>query len=409
MVEPGQVHDTPLSSPLSSPRAVQRAAWGLALAAAVSLGLSRFAYTLLLPPMRDELGWSFSTAGAMNTVNAAGYLLGALLLPRWQARHDGRTVVLAGGIGASVLLALHGWATQEALLLGLRLLSGMASAASFAGGGLLAARLAQSPGAQGRSGFILGLYYGGTGVGIVAASLLSPTLQALGGVGWRAAWVGLGLVAALATGATARLTLDLRSSPVARASSARAPLKPLGFALAGYLMFGLGYIGYMTFIIALLREQGLGEGIRSVFYAVLGLGVMASSRLWAGLLQRHRDGRPMAVLNGMLAVATAVPILWPHPVPVFASGALFGSVFLSVVASTTALVRHNLPATAWPSGIAAFTTLFAAGQIVGPLMVGWVSDAAGGGLATGFILSAGLLALGAALAAGQRPLGGQPP
>ena len=36
----------------------------LALGAAVSLGLSRFAYALLLPPMRADLGWSYLTAGA---------------------------------------------------------------------------------------------------------------------------------------------------------------------------------------------------------------------------------------------------------------------------------------------------------------------------------------------------------
>ena len=38
----------------------------LALAAAVSLGLARFSYALLLPPMRADLGWNYLTAGAMN-------------------------------------------------------------------------------------------------------------------------------------------------------------------------------------------------------------------------------------------------------------------------------------------------------------------------------------------------------
>ena len=54
----------------------------LALGAAVSLGLARFSYALLLPPMRADLGWSYFVAGAMNTVNAAGDLAGALAAPR---------------------------------------------------------------------------------------------------------------------------------------------------------------------------------------------------------------------------------------------------------------------------------------------------------------------------------------
>jgi hypothetical protein len=159
----------------------------------------------------------------------------------------------------------------------------------------------------------------------------------------------------------------------------------------------------MTFVITLLREQGLGDGVRMAFYALLGAGVIASSWLWAGLLQRWRGGQTLALLNGLLAVATALPVLSTHIAAVFLSGALFGSVFLSVVASTTALVRHNLPAASWPAGITLFTIVFAAGQIVGPSLVGWVSDGPGG-LLRGLAVSAGLLATGAVLALRQRPL-----
>jgi Uncharacterised MFS-type transporter YbfB len=98
-----------------------------------------------------------------------------------------------------------------------------------------------------------------------------------------------------------------------------------------------------------------------------------------------------------------LPVLSAHPLAVFGSGALFGAVFLSVVASTTALVRHNLPVAAWPRGIAAFTIIFALGQIAGPSLVGLIADGPGG-LARGLALSAAMLALGAVLALAQRPL-----
>jgi len=75
-------------------------------------------------------------------------------------------------------------------------------------------------------------------------------------------------------------------------------------------------------------------------------------------------------------------------------------VFLSVVASTTAWVRHNLPPVHWAAGIGAFTIVFAAGQIVGPTVVGWIADGPGG-LARGFIVSALALWCGAALALRQ--------
>src|SRR5262249_23185733 len=50
----------------------------LALAPAIGVGIARFSYSLLLPDMRASLGWSYAAAGFMNTVNAAGYLIGAL-------------------------------------------------------------------------------------------------------------------------------------------------------------------------------------------------------------------------------------------------------------------------------------------------------------------------------------------
>jgi hypothetical protein len=98
-----------------------------------------------------------------------------------------------------------------------------------------------------------------------------------------------------------------------------------------------------------------------------------------------------------------LPVLSTNAVAVTVSGALFGCVLLSVVASTTAVVRSNLPPAAWAAGISAFTIVFAVGQIVGPSLVGWLSDGPGG-LPRGFLWSAGCLALAAALALGQRPL-----
>ena len=329
-----------------------------------------------------------------------GYLVGALLLPRALARLDARTIFLGGGWGAALLLALHGVAgsmvRSDALLYALRGLTGVASAATFASGGLLAARLGQQPGAK--PSLVLGLYYGGTGLGIVASSLIVPPLT------WPVAWQGLALAALAATLAMGWGTRPLAAAPMAAAArGAGFSARDFAFGLAGYLMFGLGYIGYMTFIVTLLREQGASGATVVAFYILLGCGVIASSWLWAPLLQRYRGGQPLALLNALLAVATLLPVLSAHPLAVFASGALFGAVFLSLVASTTALVRHNLPPAAWPAGIAAFTSIFAAGQIVGPSLVGWVADGAGG-LARGLAVSAGVLALGALLAARQRAL-----
>ena len=404
----------PPSAPLFvSPLRSLWLAVALSMGAAISLGITRFAYALLLPPMREDLGWSYTLAGGMNTVNALGYLLGALATPLLLRRVAPGTVLVAGAVMATVFMGLSGFFTQAAPLLVQRLLAGGASALVFIAGGLLAARLgAQVPG---RSGLLLGLYYGGTGWGISLSALLVPAVLAVAPAphGWTWAWWALALACMAATAVLlwpAR-ALNGLAAPVAAASGTtpeaavpdRVRWRALAPALLGYGLFGVGYIGYMTFVVALLREQGRGAGEVTLFYALLGLAVVLSSRIWAGLLDRSRGGEALARLNALLGVATILPAItgaWPV---VLASGLLFGGVFLSVVASTTALVRHNLPQALWASGISAFTIVFAAGQIVGPTVVGWIADGPGG-LARGLVFSACALWVGALVAWRQKPL-----
>ncbi|MDO9135717.1 YbfB/YjiJ family MFS transporter [Hydrogenophaga sp.] len=398
--------------PTTDPTPYIRLALALSLGAAVSLGITRFAYGLLLPPMREDLGWSYTLAGAMNTFNAVGYLIGALATPWLMRRFSPMALLITGSLGASLFMALSGFFTAAAPLLAQRLLAGLASALVFIAGGLLAARLgARQPQ---RSGFLLGIYYGGTGLGIVISALGVPPVLAAAAQqphGWAWAWWALALVCLLATALMAwpARVLANQSPPVASsvAGSARLFLvRDFGFALAGYAGFGVGYIGYMTFVIALLREQGSSSAAITIFYALLGLAVIASSRIWAGLLDRHRNGQALARLNALLGLAAIVPALTSSPPLVIASGLLFGGVFLSVVASTTALVRHNLPPAQWAAGISAFTIVFAAGQIVGPTVVGFIADGSSGaqGLREGLVFSAVALWIGAVLALRQRAL-----
>ncbi len=389
-----------------------RLAFALSMGAAVSLGIARFSYALLLPPMRDDLGWTYALAGGMNTANAVGYLVGALATPALMRRFGTVRLLMVGAVLTSLFMAGSGFVSAAPALLLQRLLAGIASAWVFVAGGLMAARLGEAGSARG--GLLLGIYYGGTGFGIVLSALLVPqVLRAAADQphGWAWAWWALALACAAGTGLlgwAARAMPVRPAAPAAAASHAgsggeAATLRRFGWALAGYGMFGVGYIGYMTFVIALLREQGAGTAFVTLFYALLGLACIASSRLWAGLLERHRGGRPQALLNGLLGISTLLPVLSASAAVALASGLMFGAVFLSVVASTTALVRHNLPPAQWAQGISAFTVVFALGQIVGPTVTGWIADGPGG-LARGLVASAIVLWGGALLAARQRPL-----
>ena len=129
-----------MPAPESSLRRLLWLALALSLGAAVSLGVTRFAYGLLLPVMREDLDWSYTLAGAMNTANALGYLIGALATPRLIRRFGASPVLLGGALLASVFMAASGFFTAAGPLLLQRTLAGAASALVFVAGGLMAAR-----------------------------------------------------------------------------------------------------------------------------------------------------------------------------------------------------------------------------------------------------------------------------
>jgi len=156
----------------ASPRRLMALAFAMSLGAAISLGITRFSYGLMLPPMRHDLGWSYALAGAMNTANAGGYFLGALVTPALMRRFGASVVLMAGAALASGLMVLSGFLTIVQPLLVLRCLSGVASALLFVAGGLLAARLGALDPL--RAGLLLGVYYGGTGIGIALSSCVVP-------------------------------------------------------------------------------------------------------------------------------------------------------------------------------------------------------------------------------------------
>ena len=148
------------STPAESQARLLLLALALSLGAAISLGITRFAYALLLPPMREDLHWSYTLAGAMNTVNAVGYLLGALLTPALLRRWGPSLLLVWGAALASVFMGLSGFFTEAGPLLLQRMLAGAASAFVLVSGSLLAVRMgALHPS---RSGLLIGLRTGGT-------------------------------------------------------------------------------------------------------------------------------------------------------------------------------------------------------------------------------------------------------
>jgi len=149
----------------------------LSLAPTVGLGIGRFAYALVLPDMRDALGWSYSAAGFMNTINAAGYLAGALVASKLIKRFGLSATVRWGTLACVASLALCAITGNFIVLSFARLVVGLGAAAVFIAGAALAATIAQSY--PERANFLLSLFYAGQALSYVGDGLRTLAIPLL--------------------------------------------------------------------------------------------------------------------------------------------------------------------------------------------------------------------------------------
>ncbi|HMM91575.1 YbfB/YjiJ family MFS transporter [Bradyrhizobium sp.] len=371
----------------------------LSLAPTVGLGIGRFAYALVLPDMRETLLWSYSAAGFMNTVNAAGYLAGALFAARMIRRFGMVASVRWGTLACVLSLALCALSGNFYVLTFARLLAGVGAAAGFVGGGTLAATIAQSR--PERANFLLSLFYAGPGIGILASGLVAPfVLQGFGPGSWWIVWwamTALGVIMTIPV-----LLTPLHDGPTATATaSAKFAVAPVVIYLAGYFLFGAGYIAYMTFMIAYVRDAGGAAAAQSAFWSLIGVSAFVTPWAWRRVLALDRGGLATTIILGVNAVGAALPIFGQSAWLLALSALVFGVAFFAVVGSTTAFVRFNYPPQAWPTAIAAMTISFGIGQTLGPIAIGAITDAVGS-LSFALNVSAAMLALGAVLSAFQR-------
>jgi predicted MFS family arabinose efflux permease len=391
-----------LSSKPQSPSEIQaaRLILVLALAPAVGVGLCRFAYSLVLPDMRESLAWSYATAGFLNTANAAGYLTGALAASPIARRVGLFRAALIGTMVCVVTLALS-MSASFAVLSVARLLSGFAGAVAFVTASALATNIAQAH--PTRLGFLMGLLYTGPGIGIFISGLTAPFLLDWHGPGsW---WIVWGVLAAIAVVLNLLLPLA-REAPDGSsrgAANTDTAISPMLIYLVGYFLYGAGSIAYMTFMIAFVREAGGGALLQSAFWTIIALGAFVSPWLWGSIINRGRGGGATAIVTAVTGLGALIPFFGSSTVLLALSAAVFGSAFFAVTSSTTAFVRFNYPAPAWPKAIGVLTMAFGIGSMLGPIATGAVSDATGS-LSSMLAMSAAMLALGAIVSVCQKPI-----
>ncbi len=185
---------------------------------------------------------------------------------------------------------------------------GLGAALIVVGGGALAVTIAQSKPSQ--SAFLISLFYTGPGIGMIISGLVSPfLLQWFGPGSWWIVWIAL---AAISVAMLIPFLLNPVDTPAATAleTSSAVSVKPVALYLTGYFLFGAGYIAYMTFLIAYVRDAGGNAAVQSLIWCLIGLAGCAAPWLWRGLITRSNGGGGMtAMLIAIATIGTVIALL----------------------------------------------------------------------------------------------------
>jgi predicted MFS family arabinose efflux permease len=348
------------------------------LALAAAMGIGRFAYTPLLPAMREVAGLDPTQAGLLATANYAGYLAGALLVAVAVPASARIRILMLSAIGVVATTALMAVTTDLAAWSVVRFVAGLASAGVLVlATGIVLDNLRR----QGRTS-LSGWLFSGVGLGIVVSGVVVRLTKET--LGWRASWLLLAVIATAAIypcwrwlpRAAQANALSATSTPGPASAPVEVHAVPIAYMLLfiAYFLEGIGYIVTGTFLVAIVDSMPGLQGIGADVWIVVGLAVIPSAVLWAALAGRAGYARALAGAYLLQAIGIALPIAGGAGAA-FASAVLFGGTFAGITALTLTLGGH-LETSRSARLIGMLTAVFGLGQMIGPVLGGVIAHRA---------------------------------
>lgn len=381
-----------------------RSSWKLAVLAAllavtVGIGLSRFAYSALIPVMVDA-GWSTGAeAGYLGAANLAGYLAGALVGLAEYARLRARAILQAGMLLATAAFVASAFPLSFEWLLGWRVVAGVTGGVLM----VLAAPLVMPLVPAHRRGTMSGVIFAGVGIGVLLSSMFVPLLS-VDGPGLP--WVVLGIVCLVATAIAWFCWPAATAMPVANDAPARtSPVRIQSSLVATCLAYGvaaLGLVPHMVFLVDFVaRDLGLGLTVGAVFWSLFGFGALVGPLASGRLADTIGASSALRIVFLVQIPMVALPALFPAWPLLALSSASIGASLSGIVALTSLRMRELVlqpqqRTAAWSIA----TIAFAIGQAAGGYAFSALFAANGGDAAPLFLWGAAAFAAAFAVSLG---------
>ncbi len=382
---------------VASPGMWRMAASGLA-ASLIGIGLSRFAYTPLLPAL-IRAGWFAPAAAAyLGAANLVGYLAGAFLAPPISARIRSVLLLRTMMLVATAAFFACAFPLSYAWFFLWRALSGVAGGVIM----VLAAPMILPHVRNKYRGLIAGAIFVGVGCGIVVSAILVPVLLQWG---LAMTWRGLGTAALLLSIAAWNGWPAGSPRPLPALPDACEPLAPsVRRALAAlaleYALNAVGLVAHMVFLVDFVaRGLGKGLGAGSEYWILFGLSAAVGPVVTGHIADRIGFHRALRLAFVTEAVAVGILAVSPGTIALAISCIIVGAFVPGIVPLVLGRV-HELTAgnaarrnAAW--GIC--VTAFALGQAAGAYGLAFVFAETGGDYRSLFAIGSAALMLAFAI------------
>ena len=365
-------------------------------------GFGRMSYTIILPAMKDGLGFNYTQLGLLGTGNFIGYLTMAII-GGFLAAHFGTRIVITAALGLmGITMILTGLAQSFGFAFAMRLLTGLGNGAAF----VPAMALGSAWFSIRQRGFATGIVSAGIGAGtLISGLVIPPILSAFGASGWRFSWYILGGAVLLTSGIVYQFVRSnpeekgLRqvgaekseaaqtdSSATEKVSAPKWTDTVKGVIKMGsvwylgvvYFFYGLSYIIYMVFFAAyLVKEIGLSQEWAGGLWALVGGLSIFCGVLWGKISDWIGRSRGAALAYLVLGLSYIIYALIKVDFGFYLSAILFGLTAWSIPTIMAAATGDFVGPRLAPAGLGFITLFFGIGQALGPALGGYLADVSG--------------------------------
>ncbi|MBC5850552.1 YbfB/YjiJ family MFS transporter [Vibrio metschnikovii] len=326
----------------------------------IGIGLSRFAFTPLIPMLSSEGWFSVIETSYLGSLNLLGYLIGALSAHRLAQQVGDRLLLTVAALVVSVSYFVCFLPIHYLWVAGWRVLAGVAGGHLMVIGPAFA--LLHSH--KNYRNAVMTMIFMGIGLGVVLSSAIIPLLLRFS---LSIIWLAIG---SLSLCISAVMIFGLRQLPaISHSSLSSEPsssfaIGAVWLVIAAYALDAAGFIPHTIFWVDyLVRERNFTQPQPQAlwFWFAFGGGCLSGPLMAKWLVSRFSWHRALWVAYALKAAAILLPVLTAQPLWLFCSAFIVGAMTPGIVALTAGriaeLVGTTLHSYYWGKATAGFALL----------------------------------------------------